>query len=422
MLAPLAYRVRPQKLEEVIGQRHLVGENGFLTRCVENDTIVSIIFYGPPGTGKTTIAEAFAKSLNVHYIKLNAVTSNKKDIENAIEESKLYEKSIIIMDEVHRLNKDKQDLLLPHIEDGTIFLLGATTANPYIAINPAIRSRTHLLEVKPLTNEDVFEGIKRAIKDINGYSNKIKINDDAIMSIAKLSGGDMRFALNFLEVLTLSSSKKDITKDDVYEISRVPNHIMDKDDDAHYDSVSALQKSIRGSDVDAALYYLARLLITNDIDSVARRLLVIAYEDVGLANPAAVQRCATAIESAKQLGLPEAIKPLGFSVCDLALSPKSRASCEGIESAMKFAEEKPLDVLDYLRFKPVNVKEEDKYPYDRPELWEKIQYLPTLIKDMHFYNPSNNSSYERALNENYSRLKKIKRRSDLSNLKKETKK
>lgn len=418
MLPPLAFRLRPKNLQDVIGQKHLVGENGFLTRCVENDTIVSIIFFGPPGCGKTTIAEAFANSLNAHAIKLNAVTSNKKDIEDAIEESKAYKRAIIIMDEVHRLNKDKQDLLLPYIENGTIFLLGATTANPYIAINPAIRSRTHLLEVKPLTLEDIVEGLKRAIKNEKGLNNKIAIQDDGFELIAKLSGGDMRFALNFLEVLSLSSTKEQLTIEDIKAVCDVPNYIMDKDDDAHYDSVSALQKSIRGSDVDAALYYLARLCIASDLESIERRLLVTAYEDVGLANPNAVLRCATALESARKVGFPEAIIPLGFTVCDLALSPKSKASTLGIEKAMELAKKKPLDVMDYLRLTPINVKEEDKYPYDRPDLWEKIQYLPTLIKNMQFYEPSNNSAYERALNQNYERLKQIKRSSDLAKLKK----
>lgn len=418
MNAPLAYRVRPSTLDEVIGQEHLKGENGFLRQCINSNTLVSMIFYGPPGVGKTTLAEAFCKSINVHYIKLNAVTSNKKEIESAIDECRLFPNPIILMDEVHRLNKDKQDLLLPFVEDGTIYLIGATTANPYIAINPAIRSRCHLLEVKPLTLEQIKEGIQRVIIHPNGLNNKYSFDDEAIATIAKLSGGDMRFALNIIEVATLGNNKKIITRNDIEHVTKIPNYLMDQDENEHYDSVSALQKSIRGSDVDAALYYLARLCIAGDLESIERRLLVTAYEDIGLANPQAVQRCALALESARKVGFPEAVIPLGFTVCDLALSPKSKAACCGIFDAMSLAEKQPLDVLDYLKYTPVNVQEEDKYPYDRPELWEKMQYLPELIKNMQFYHPSNNSAYERALNENYARLKKQGRSRDLRKLKK----
>jgi putative ATPase len=418
MLAPLAFRMRPKTLDEVIGQVDLVGPHGFLTNCVKNETLVSIIFYGPPGAGKTTIAEAFATSMKCHFIKLNAVTSAKKDIEAAIDEAKYYHPTIVILDEVHRLNKDKQDLLLPYIEDGSIYMLGATTANPYIAINPAIRSRCHLLEVKPLSQDEIIMGLKRAIDSPMGLQGKTSFSAEAISMIARLAGGDLRFALNYVEVAALSGHQTQISPDDVKAIVRVPNYLMDKDENEHYDSVSALQKSIRGSDVDAALYYLARLCIAGDLESIERRLLVTAYEDIGLANPNAVQRTALALESARKVGFPEAIIPLGFAVCDLALSPKSKASCLAIGSAMTLAAEKPLDVMDYLKLTPVNVAEEDKYPYDRPDLWEKIQYLPELIKDVHFYTPNNSGAYERQLNENYLRLKKIKRSRQLRELKK----
>ena len=228
----------------------------------------------------------------------------------------------------------------------------------------------------------------------------------------------MRFAINTLEVASLNGKRTHITIDIVKSLNKVPNFLADKNEEDHYNNVSALQKSIRGSDVDAALYYLAKLCAAGDLDSIERRLLVTAYEDVGLANPNAVNRCATAIESAKKVGFPEAIIPLAFTVCDLALSPKSKASTLAIEKAMEQINSLPLDVLDYLKYTPVNLNEEDKYPYDRPDLWEKIQYLPTLIKDMQFYEPSNKSSYERALNENYERLRKIKRSTNLKELKK----
>ena len=408
MNAPLAYRVRPHTLDDIIGQKHLVGEDGFLRHLVESNTLVSMIFYGPPGSGKTTLAEAFSRSMDAHLIKLNAVTSNKKEMEAAIEESRLFPHPIIIMDEVHRLSKDKQDLLLPFIESGTIYLIGATTANPYIAINPAIRSRCHLLEVKPLTQKEIMEGIHRVIELPNGLNNMYTFSDEAVSTIARLASGDMRFAMNLVEVATLGSKKMHIEKSDIDAITKIPNYLMDQDENGHYDAVSALQKSIRGSDVDAALYYLARLCAAGDLESIERRLLVTAYEDIGLANPQAVTRCATALESARKVGFPEAIIPLGFTVCDLALSPKSRASCDAMHKAMDVATSSPLDVMDYLKLTPVNVQEEDKYPYDRPDIWEKIQYLPELIKNMQFYEPSDHSSYERALNENYRRrLKKL---------------
>ena len=376
----------------------------------------SIIFFGPPGCGKTTIAEAYARSMDVKFIKLNAVTSNKKDLEQAIEECRMFEKAFIIMDEVHRLNKDKQDILLPYVEDGTIYLLGATTANPYISINPAIRSRVHLLEVKKLSIADVKKGLKKAIESPFGLNNKITMDDDAIDYISQISGGDLRFGLNYLEVLSMSHDHT-ISLNDVKQTIKVPNYSLDKNDDEHYNAVSALQKSIRGSDVDAALYYLAKLCVAQDLESIQRRLLVTAYEDVGLANPQAVDRTYHACQVANMVGFPEAIIPLGFAVCDLALSPKSKASQKAISNAFEFVKKKPLDVLDYLKLTRVNVSEEDSYPYDRPDLWEKIQYLPEMIKNISFYEPTGTSKYEQALNANYHRLKSIKRTTNLRKLK-----
>lgn len=420
MQKPLAARIRPTSLQEVIGQKHLVGEDGILTNSVKTHTLFSAIFFGPPGVGKTTIAEAYAKSLNVKYVKLNAVTSNKKELESAIEECRLFPEAFIIMDEVHRLNKDKQDILLPYIEEGIVYLLGCTTQNPYIAINKAIRSRTHLLEVYKLSDAEVVEGLRRALTSKNGLNNKIQIDDEGLEYIAKLTGGDLRYAYNFLEVVEMSIKKTSINLDDLKAVLKVPNFQMDKDEDQHYDSVSALQKSIRGSDVDASLYYLARLCIVGDLESIKRRLLVIAYEDIGLANPQAVDRVFNAIQAAEIVGFPEAVIPLGFAVCDLALSPKSKASNNAIHAAMDYAANHPLDVMDYLKLTPVNAQEEDKYPYDRMDLWNKIQYLPELIKNKKFFvpNQTNNSQYEKTLNENYKKLSSIKRTSNLRELKK----
>ena len=418
MLKPLAFRIRPTKIEDVIGQKDILGENGILTNSIKEKLPISFILYGVPGSGKTTIAECYANSLGVHSIKINAVSSNKSEIESCIKEAKMFHPTILIIDEVHRLNKDKQDILLPYIEDGTIYLIGATTANPYIAINKAIRSRCHLLEVKRLDEDEIFAGLKRALSNKNGFDNKLKIDDDSLKYIAKISNGDFRFALNFLEIVDLTYKNENIDLEMTKSINKVPNLAMDKDEDDHYNAVSALQKSIRGSDVDAAIYYLAKLCVVNDLESIARRLLVTAYEDVGLANPGACMRCKIAIDSALQVGLPEAIIPLSTTVIELALSPKSKAAINAIERAMDLVNTKPLEVMDYLKYTPVNVKEEDKYPYDRPDLWEKIQYLPELIKNEKFYFPEDKSAFEKALNDNYKKLSSVKRSSDLKKLKK----
>lgn len=420
MNKPLAFRIRPKTLTDIIGQEDLVGENGFLTNSVKAETPISFILYGPPGTGKTTIAEAYANSLKAHTIKLNAVTSNKKDIEQAILEAKLYPTTIVIIDEIHRINKDKQDILLPYVENGTIFLIGATTANPYISINRAIRSRVHLLEVKTLTTPDIVTGLKRAISNKDGYDNKLVIDDASLEYIAKSSGGDFRFALNYLEILSISFKNQEITIDKTKTVLKVSNLIADKDEDGHYDSVSALQKSIRGQDVNAALYYAARLLISNDLESLTRRLLVTAYEDIGIANPQACMRTKIAIDSALTVGLPEAVIPISVAIVDLCLSPHSKTACLSMYKAMDAAKDMPLPVLDYLKFTPVNVAQEDKYPYDLPSAWPYLQYLPEALKDAKFYliNKNASSSYEKALNDNYLKICNIIRSSNIREVKK----
>jgi len=415
---PLAFRVRPKTLDEVIGQKQLVGPDGFLRKSVEKKALFSLILFGPPGTGKTTIAEAYATSLKVHFIKRNAVTSSKKELESAVAEAKLYHPCILILDEVHRLDKAKQDYLLPYLESGLFALIGATTASPYIALNRAVRSRCRLLEVKPLKDEEVVEGLQRAIAHPQGFAGKANFSLDALKSIARLSGGDLRFALNVLEEAYVQYGERPIEKEDIEAIERVPNLAIDQDEEEHYDAVSALQKSIRGKDVDAALYYLAKLCIAGDLGSIARRLLVTAYEDIGLGNPNAVMRAQMAIEAAERVGFPEAVIPLGDAVIDLCLSPHSRSGDESMQKAMSFAQERPFLVQDYLKYTPVNMAEQDKYPYDRPDLWEKIQYLPDGYEKMRFYVPSNASKYQEVLNETYQRLLKQGRSNDLASLKK----
>lgn len=417
MQQPLSYRLRPETLDEFVGLDNLLSCNVFLKNCVKNKTLLSMIFYGAPGSGKTTLAIILANEIKERYRILNATTNNKKDLDIVFEEAKMYGHLIVIIDEIHRLNKDKQDLLLSYVENGLITLIGMTTANPFHSINPAIRSRCHLIEFKVTNKEIVKDVLINALKSKKGLNNEFEVEDGVIDSITKLSNGDIRYALNALEILSLSCEYNLITLENLNKNIRVPQYLIDKDEDGHYNAVSALQKSIRGSDVNAALYYLARLIAANDLDSIERRLPIIAYEDIGLANPQAVSRTYEAIEIAKRVGFPEAMIPLGFVVIDLALSPKSKNAYLAIAKALEEVNACPLPIPKYLEYTPVGLKEEDKYPYDRPDLWEKIQYLPEQIKNMTFLEGTPHSNYEKALYENYYRLKKIKRSSKISNLK-----
>ena len=283
-----------------------------------------MILYGRPGIGKTSIANAIVNDLGVRYRFFNATINNKHDFDVIVEEAKMYDGLVLIIDEIHRLNKDKQDLLLPQIESGLITLIGMTTSNPYHKINPAIRSRCHIFELLPLSEEDIIEGLKKACKheDLKG----IKISNDALKYIAALSNNDLRYAYNLLEVAFYSSNNKKIDIEHIKSINNKPAFFHDKDEDGHYDVLSALQKSIRGSDVNASLHYLARLVMEGDLDSIYRRLSVIAYEDIGLANPAIGPRLDAAINACERVGLPEGRIPLGTIVCEMALSPKSNTA------------------------------------------------------------------------------------------------
>ena len=311
-IKPLAYRMRPRTINEVIGQEHLVGEGKIIDRMVKAKQLSSMILYGPPGIGKTSIASAIAGSTNYAFRTLNAVTNNKKDIAVVAEEAKMSGKVILLLDEVHRLDKAKQDFLLPYLENGMITLIGATTSNPYHAINPAIRSRCQIFELKPLSVDDMKLALENALQDEGRGLGKqnISVTEEALLHFAQASNGDVRSSLNALELAAMSTKPEEdgtikITVEIAEECLQKKSFSHDKDGDAHYDVLSGFQKSIRGSDVNAALHYLGRLVEAGDLPSISRRLLVIAYEDIGLASPQAGQRTLAAVETAEKIGFPK---------------------------------------------------------------------------------------------------------------------
>ena len=397
----LSIKLRPKSLEEVIGQEHLVGEDKIIYNLVKSKKLFSMILYGHPGIGKTSIATAIANSLGLRYRSLNAVVNNKKDFDIVIEEAKLYGNIILIVDEIHRLNKDKQDILLPYLESGVIILIGMTTSNPYHAINPAIRSRCQLFELKDLTNDDIKKGINRAIN--SGYLEGISVTEEAINYLALLSGSDLRYAYNTLEVAYYSKKDKNITVDDLNKISNRSNSFLDKNGDGYYNVISAFQKSIRGSDVNASLYYLAKLIDAEDLEIIVRRLSVIVYEDIGLANPSMGPRVDAAINSALRLGFPEARIVLAEIVIELALSPKSNSAEMAIDKALNdIRSGNNFDVPKHLR----NPSSEYKYPHNYKNDYVKQQYLPDNIKDVVYYTPKDNKQ-ERIYKEIINRLSKL---------------
>lgn len=417
MNEPLAYRLRPQSLYEVLGIDHLIKESGLLKRCITEKRLFSMIFFGPPGSGKTTVAEILAKQSGYQYNLFNAVTGNKKDLDGIFTEAKLAKQLVLIIDEVHRLNKDKQDLLLPYIEDGSVIMIGLTSSNPYFAINPAIRSRCILVQFKELNESSMIQALDRALTHPDSKLNNISLDEAVKQRLIHLSNGDVRVLYNYLDILALVYPDMLITLIELEELNLSSNLAFDHDDDGYYDALSALQKSIRGSDVDAALYYLARLIVAEDLDSIERRLLVIAYEDIGLANPALIARTIAAMDSAKRVGFPEAVIPLGVMVIDLALSPKSKSGIQAIGRALDEVKNHPLPVPSFLRLTPVNMKEIDKYDYGRPDIWPLIDYLPDNTNGLPFYQPNSSSPYENTLKSNLEILNRIKRSKDIKALK-----
>lgn len=399
MNEPLAIKMRPESLKDVIGQKHLVGENKVLFNMLKHKRIFSMILYGNPGIGKTTIALAIVKELNLEYKLLNATINNKKDFDEVVKEAKEKNGLIILMDEIHRLNKDKQDLLLPYLESGLITLIGMTTANPYHSINTAIRSRCQIFELNPLTKDDILEGINKVLIK----NPEILIEEDAKNYIATLSNGDLRFAYNFLEV-AYACSKDTITIETLKTINDKPSIVIDKNDDGYYDTISALQKSIRGSDVNAALHYLAKLIVADDLDIILRRLSVIVYEDIGLANPSIGPKMNAVINITERLGFPEARIPLAEIVIEMCLSPKSNSAHLALDEAIN--DVKTIDtgkVPAHLR----TTSKDYKYPHDYKNAFVKQQYLPDKLLGKKYYIPKETSKNEQTLKQIYETLLKL---------------
>ncbi|MBD5430029.1 replication-associated recombination protein A [Lactobacillus sp.] len=426
-MQPLAYKMRPTNLDEVVGQQHLVGPQKIIRRMVEAKLLSSMILYGPPGIGKTSIASAIAGSTQYAFRKLNAATDSKKDLQIVAEESKMSGTVILLLDEIHRLDKTKQDFLLPLLESGKIILIGATTENPYISISPAIRSRCQIFELHRLNEADVSSAIDRALSNReNGLGNyNVELTSNARKILIEKGNGDLRATLNGLELAVLSTKQeleyagKKVDKILIDEINmadslQVKSQDYDANGDGHYDLISAFQKSIRGSDTDAALYYLAQLCESGDLISICRRLTVIAYEDIGLANPPACQRAATAIQAAQTIGLPEARIVLANTVIELCLSPKSNSAIMAIDQAINDVKSKKNDPIP-TSLKDAHYKGASKlghgvsyiYPHSYPNDWVAQQYLPDNLRETSYFSPKGNSKFEQALKNQYEKLRKM---------------
>ena len=425
--SPLAARIRPTTLEEVVGQQHIIGKDKLLYRAIKADKISSIIFYGPPGTGKTTLARVIANTTSAEFTQINATVAGKKDMEEVVKAAKdtlgMYGKrTILFIDEIHRFNKGQQDYLLPFVEDGTIILIGATTENPYFEVNSALISRSVIFELKPLSREDIKELLRRAVYDTEkgmGAYDAV-IEEDAMEFLADLSGGDARHALNAIELGVMTTNRSEdgkihITLEVAQECIQKRAVRYDKTGDNHYDTVSAFIKSMRGSDPDAAVYYLARMLYAGEsVTFIARRIMICASEDVGIADPNALTVAVNASLAVERVGMPEAQIILSQAVLYVACAPKSNACVNAIGEAMKTVEETGnLPIPTHLQ--DAHYKGAAKlghgtgylYAHDYPNHYVKQQYLPYELSGREFYHPSGNG-YEIKVKEHMKRIKNQK--------------
>ena len=421
--SPLASRLRPTTLDEVVGQQHIIGKDKLLYRAIKADKLSSVIFYGPPGTGKTTLAKVIANTTSAEFTQINATVAGKKDMEEVVNKAKelkgMYQKrTILFIDEIHRFNKGQQDYLLPFVEDGTIILIGATTENPYFEVNGALLSRSSVFELCPLSQEEVETLILRAVQDekkgMGSYH--AVIEEDALHFLADLAGGDARSALNAVELGILTTPRSEdgmihITLDVASECIQKRVVRYDKTGDNHYDTISAFIKSMRGSDPDAAVYYLAKMLYAGeDIKFIARRIMICASEDVGHADPMALNVAVSAAQAVERIGMPEAQIILSQAVLYVATAPKSNSACNAVFAAMD-------NVKKYKTTVPVHLQDAHyrgsaklghgigyKYAHDYPNHYVKQQYLPDEIKDAVFYEASDNG-YEQTIKAHMKRIK-----------------
>ncbi len=406
-MKPLAYRIRPQKFEDVFGQDHLVGKDGVLVSMLEKKKLLSFILYGPPGTGKTTIAQLFAEQSGLDFYFFNASTDSKAKLKSIIDTTS-YHDILIVIDEIHRMKTDIQDYLLPFMENGNATVIGLTTLNPYQSINMAIRSRCHLYEVKSLDKDALEKAIVNGIKALDV---DFKIEKSAVSAIIRYSNHEIRTALNILESASLVLNDGDLlTPQIIYRVAGKINHDLDNHEDHFYDLLSALQKSIRGSDVDASIHYLARLITLGDLQSIIRRLIVIAYEDIGLANPLMGGKVLNACDSAIKVGFPEARIILSAIVIDMAISPKSNTAVVAIDEAISDYQENDTGVVpDHASNRKIKLNPDIyHYPHNDKDSVNDQSYLPDQIKDRTYYHPKEESSYEKALSDRLKMLDKIK--------------
>ena len=422
--SPLASRLRPTKLEEVVGQQHIIGKDKLLYRAIKADKLQSVIFYGPPGTGKTTLAKVIAQTTSAEFMQINATSAGKKDMEAVIEKAKqlqgMYGKrTILFIDEIHRFNKGQQDYLLPFVEDGTVTLIGATTENPYFEVNGALISRSIIFELKPLEKEDIKKLLHRALEDMEKGMGAYRAvaDEDALEFLADVSNGDARSALNAIELGILTTERSadgliHITLDVASECIQKRVIKYDKNGDSHYDNISAFIKSMRGSDPDAAVYYLAKMLYAGeDVTFIARRIMICASEDVGNADPNALTVAVSAAQAVERLGMPEARIVLAQAVTYVASAPKSNAAYLAVDKALSVVREsRTAPVPTYLcdaHYKGAGKLGRGigyKYAHDYPNHYVEQQYLPDAYKDMTFYEPTENG-YEQTIREYFKKIK-----------------